>query len=604
MPLFAATRRSRSVPKASRRLTLGLAAGRVVESLEGRVLFSSTLATGAASVGRTLPYTLSLNVPPQAGASWSIDWGDNSTSTAAGTASSATHTYAVGQATRTITATVTGLTNPLDTSFGPGHTGKVTTDLGSTSDYGYRTLVQPNGKILLAGGANFSVVRYNKDGTPDVTFGANGIATQTGTDVAYGAALLPDGRVLVGGGSNFGLCQLNPDGSLDQTFGGGTGKSVSGFGTTYVGYDLALLPSGKILMAGKNGNDFVVARFNADGSVDKSFGTSGKTTTDFAGSYDKGYALAVTPDGASFFVGGQSRDSSGNYNGSIAKYSASTGKLDTSFGSGGKVTTDFGNADDAVWAVAVLPSGQLLAAGRGGTSSTGYDFAVARYNANGSLDTSFGGNGTGYRLTDFGHGGDQAYGMSVLSTGKVLLVGRAESSSDALDFALARYNADGTLDATFGTGGKVTTDFAGSSDYGETVAVQPDGDVIVAGASSTVGSNGATDVALARYTMTGDGGSATGTPVVAVLGPPEIDGRVTANGAGVPVTAHVDADDHYGLYYSAADGSGLDYVGRNEFDPTGSVGPFGWSDAETYNSPCRPAGTPTWSPGTGSAARA
>jgi uncharacterized delta-60 repeat protein len=486
-----------------------------LEPVEQRILFSNTLVTGPATVVQGATYTLSLNAAVQAGANWSFNWGDGTTSTAPGTATTATHTFANGPATDTVTATVSGLANPIDTSFGPNHTGKVTTDLGSGSDYGYRTLVQPDGKILLAGGANFSVTRYNTNGTLDTTFGSGGIVTQSGTDVAYGAALQPDGKILVGGGSNFGLARLNADGSLDTSFGTG-GKTVGGFGTTYVGYDLALLPSGKVLMVGKNGNDFVAARFNANGSVDTTFGTNGKVTTDVAGSYDKGFCLAVQSDGT-FFVAGQSRIGTTNYNGSIAKYTAN-GALDTTFGTGGKVTTDFGNNDDAVWALSIQPNGQILAAGSGGTSTTGYDFALARYNANGSLDTSFGGNGTGFRLTDFGHGGDQAFGMSVLSTGQILLVGRAESSSNALDFALARYNADGTLDTTFGTGGKVTTDFAGSSDYGETVAVQSDGDVIVAGASSTVGSNGATDFALARYVMTGSTTTTSGSTTTTVNG--------------------------------------------------------------------------------------
>ena len=163
---------------------------------------SSTLITGATTVPKSSPYTLSLNVPSQgSGVSWNINWGDNLSSTVAGTATTATHTYTSGPVQRTITASLSSFPNPLDTTFGTG--GKVTTDLGSVNDYPYDVELQPDGKILVAGGDGFSLARYNSNGTIDTTFGNNGIVQQSGTDSAFGIIVQPDGKILVGGGSNF-----------------------------------------------------------------------------------------------------------------------------------------------------------------------------------------------------------------------------------------------------------------------------------------------------------------------------------------------------------------------------------------------------------------
>jgi uncharacterized delta-60 repeat protein len=468
-----------------------------LEPLERRLFMTGTVASGAPSVLVGTPYTLNFDIPSQNSVSWNVDWGDGATSTSNGLTPSVTHTYAAASATRTVTATASAIGNPLDTTFGTG--GKVTTNLGTADDYAYDVAIQPDGKILVAGGPNFSLIRYNADGSLDTTFGGgDGWVTEPGTNKAFGIALQLDGKILVGGGENFSLARFNTDGTLDTTFGNGTGKTVSGFGVTYDAYDFAVVDGGKIVMVGtNNGSNFITARFNADGSLDTSFGTAGRTTTDFFGSLDKAFALAVQSDGKLVVVG-QARDGSTNYKWALARYTAE-GALDTSFGTGGKITTDMGHNDDAAWALQILSNGQIVVAGRGGTASTGYDFGLARYNADGSLDTSFGGGGTGTTLLHFGAGGDQAYALKVLSDGKLFLAGRAQHSSNAMDFGLARYHADGTIDSTFANGGKLRTDFRGSTDQGEAVAIQADGAVVVAGGSSVVNGNGAMDLAVARY---------------------------------------------------------------------------------------------------------
>ncbi len=477
-----------------------------METLEQRRLLTGTLVTGSASADVNEPYVLNLNAVPQgAGGGWAFDWGDGTTGAAGGDARTATHAYAA-PGTYGIAASISPFANPLDPTFGAG--GKVSTDLGWTDDHAFDVALQPDGRIVVAGGPSFSLARYNADGSVDLSFGTDGRVTEAGADHAYAVAVLPDGKILVGGGTNFALARFNADGSVDPTFGGGAGRTVSGFGASYVGYDMAVLPGGKIVVVGRSYAHFAVARFNADGSVDAAFGTGGKVTTDFAGSLDKAFAVAVQADGKIVAVG-QERNGASNYNWALARYAAD-GALDPTFGTGGKVTTEFGSDDDAAWAVQVLPDGRIVVAGRGGSAATGYDFAAARYEPNGSLDPSFGTGGT--VALDFGHGGDYAYALRALPDGKLLLAGRAQSASRAMNFALARLDAFGAPDATFGTGGTVSTDFFGSSDQIEAVALDADGRAVAAGAVSTVGTS-ATDFGLARYTL-----AASGTVSVAVGG--------------------------------------------------------------------------------------
>jgi uncharacterized delta-60 repeat protein/uncharacterized repeat protein (TIGR01451 family) len=171
---------------------------------------------------------------------------------------------------------------------------------------------------------------------------------------------------------------------------------------------------------------------------------------------------------------------------------AASGDLDPTFGTGGKVTTDFAGSNAGANGVALQADGKIVAAGFA-DSGSGSDFALARYNPDGSLDASF---GTGGKVTtDFAGGSDSAFGVALQADGKIVAAGFADSGSRG-DFALARYNPDGSLDASFGTGGKVTTDFAGSGDEAFGVALQADGKIVAAGFAGS-GSRG--DFALARY---------------------------------------------------------------------------------------------------------
>src|SRR6266705_1516243 len=186
---------------------------------------------------------------------------------------------------------------------------------------------------------------------------------------------------------------------------------------------------------------------------------------------------------------------------------AGPGALDPSFGSGGIVVTDFnGSIDDAAFAVAVQPDGKILAAGYVFSSAaTNYDFALARYLPDGSLDATFGTDGR--VVTDFSAGGgifannDGASSAALQSDGKIIVAGASTHELTFQDFAMARYNPDGSLDAGFGNGGKAELSFFNNADidFISGVALQPDGKIVVAGVTTTA----TRDFALARYNPDG-----------------------------------------------------------------------------------------------------
>jgi uncharacterized delta-60 repeat protein len=318
------------------------------------------------------------------------------------------------------------------------------------ADFAYALAMQPDGKPVAAGTAwngsdyDFALARYNPDGSLDAGFGSDGKVTTNFfgiDDVTYALVVQPDGKLVAAGstGTDFALARYNPDGSLDTSFDGDGRLTTDFLSRSDYAYALALQPDGKTVVAGyaHNGsnNDFALARYNLDGSLDASFDSDGKLITDFFGDYDVAYALVAQPDGK--IVAAGVTDNSGDLDFALARYNPD-GSLDANFNGNGLLSTDFGSNDEAN-ALVLQPDGKLVAAGDTGASSI-YDFALARFNPDGSLDVCF--DGDGMLTTDFGVF-DDASALVLQPDGKLVAAGFTGAMDSINDFALSRYAGDG-----------------------------------------------------------------------------------------------------------------------------------------------------------------
>ena len=382
----------------------------------------------------------------------------------------------------------------------------------SSSAFGNSVAAQPDGKIVVAGYANvsgvdqFALVRYNSDGSLDTSFNSNGKVTTavgTGTCKGEGVALQDDGKIVVAGHSFnaagqscFTVLRYGTNGSLDTSF-ADSGKVVTSVAKNGSADSLAMQGDGKIVAAGNSfieggNNDFGVVRYNANGTLDTIFNGTGKATADF-GAHDLGHSVAVHGDGRIVVAGYTINED--KKKGALACFKAN-GNLDTNFNGTGKVTTNFGGDGDAEGqGVAAQSDGKTVVVGYATVGGV-QQFAIARYNTDGALDTSFG--GTGRVLTAVGISGSNATGVALQKDDKILVAGYAVNNSGRIyDFACLRYNADGSLDQSFGDHGKVTTEVGDGK--ASSIAVQ-DNKIIVAGSAYDGDNN---EFAVVRYNASG-----------------------------------------------------------------------------------------------------
>jgi uncharacterized delta-60 repeat protein len=365
----------------------------------------------------------------------------------------------------------------LDTSF--ANDGKKTISFGGT-DSANVVLVQPNGRIVVAGGGAlptaFCVARLRSNGVLDTTFGSGGkraIRFGGEQEGAFGAALQPDGKIVLVGDSDFrvAVARLKPNGTLDNTF-SGDGRRTFSWGPIGRATDVLVLPNGKLLVGGFSGpetGNVQVARLNANGTLDTTFGTGGIATADFGGD-DFGLAMARQANGR-ILIAGLSRPTQigATTGGAIVARLRANGALDPDFDGDGRLMFGTGS----VSAVFVQPDRRIVVAGNANGSQM---MTVTRLRPNGSPDATFDGDGTA--TIDFGSLADAGNDAVLQPDGKIVVAGYTQAVNSPT--AVARLNANGSPDTTFGAAGKVTINF-GAAMFGNAVALQSNGRIVVAG---------------------------------------------------------------------------------------------------------------------------
>ena len=367
----------------------------------------------------------------------------------------------------------------LDPTFGNG--GIVIGGVPYTLANAEGMALQADGKIVVVGDAyDFRVARYNPNGSLDTSFGGGGVVVTPGIGSAYSVAIQADGKIVVAGGG-FAVVRYNPNGSLDTTFNGtGIVSTQINNGSSHA-RSVAIQSDGKIVVAGDNSTGPFTLAFAI-----VRYNTNGSLDTSFDND-----GIVTTQVGSGFEVSGAEAVAiqadgkivaAGYYNG-LVRYNAD-GSLDTTFNGTGIVTTPGRGASS----VAIQADGKILTTGGNG---------LVRYNANGTPDTSFG--GTGGVAVGIG-----VSSVAIQADGKIVAAGGTYSA-----FAVTRLHGNGSPDTSFGGTGTVITPFdpqvysyVGAS----AVAIQPDGKIVAAGAASDFSDNLA--VALVRY----QGDSATSCP--------------------------------------------------------------------------------------------
>ena len=398
----------------------------------------------------------------------------------------------------------------LDTTFSGD--GKLTTDISGNSSDGAWGVAINAGKIVVVGenggaGSDFAVVRYlATNGALDTSFSGDGkVLTDFGDfERARGVAVQSDGKIVVVGETCDGswVCDLavaryRVGGGLDTTF-DGDGKVEIDFGSGNNGTlkGVVIQPDGKIVIAGymHNGSnyDFAVYRLNTDGSLDNTFSGDGRAQIAFAsGRNDSGVDLVLVS--SKIVVAGYTCDGSGeNCNMAVLRLNAN-GSRDTTFSSDGWAVANFGG-EDRGWAIAAQSDDKIVVAGRKETAGDGY-FALARFNTNGTLDTTFSSDGkvtTNLTLGQY----DSAHAIAIQANGRILVAGTTGGSA-AEDFALVRYRSNGALDTSFSADGIVTTNFF-FGDHAFGMALHANGKILVAGRIKVSDTN-FSDFGLARY---------------------------------------------------------------------------------------------------------
>ena len=390
----------------------------------------------------------------------------------------------------------------LDPTFGDG--GRVVTGFdGSIDDtpyyemdgfYGraYAVAIQPDGKIVLAGVASydgFGVARHRPDGSLDTSFGGTGAfqTTFAAPSAAYAVAIQSDGKIVVVGTAgwtgypgkrrnSFAVARYTADGQLDGSFGADGIVSTRFNLATAEAYAVAIQPDGKLIVAGRAGRAFALARYGGDGSLDTSFGSDGKLRTRFLKrpSWEAAADVVIQADGG-ILMSGAACDGA-RCSVALARYLPDS-SLDASFGEGG-----------IVLAPSRRVTGGQLAVQADGKIVVGAGHLLFRFDPDGALDTSFSDDGWVRTAT-------AAFGVGLQEDGKIVVTGPGKW--EPYYFTVARFDPAGLLDRSFGDGGSTEVGFPGFDNVSYALAVQADGKIVVVGTTSDINIDG--KFALARF---------------------------------------------------------------------------------------------------------
>ncbi len=401
----------------------------------------------------------------------------------------------------------------LDVSFGNG--GIVKQDITGNNDYGFASAIQADGKILVAGFGNidtltyndFVVLRYQTNGNLDSSFGINGLVKTDLSggqdDQAMSICLQTDGKIVVAGKSlisnayDFSIARYLTNGTLDSTFDSDGKVTTDLGGINDYGASVKIQADGKIVLTGFSNaagiNRLATVRYLSHGSLDQTFDTDGIVYTQVGDVYIDGQSMAIQADGK--IVACATTKFPGNeYDVLLVRYN-SDGSLDQNFDNDGIVTTDVCYHDNA-YALAIQNDGKIIVAGSSYDTvniTMGKNVMLMRYLPNGSVDSSFGNQGKVF--TEVSNQADFANGVAIQSNGKILIVGRSADGVSEFSIILVRYLSDGNLDNSFGSGGTVTTNLGNEHEYGQSVNIQADGRIVITGFYSQGGYN----MFVARY---------------------------------------------------------------------------------------------------------
>ena len=393
---------------------------------------------------------------------------------------------------------------------------------GWTTDSYVGTAIQGDGKIVVSTGiengtdSDAVILRYNRDGSLDGNFGANGVVTYdggNGNDCGRLLAIQPDGKIVLTGFTHNGtsydilVMRLNVDGTLDSSFGTNGIVVHNNADRDDYGRSIALQSDGKLLVTARSsGNDTssaLMLRYGASGVLDNTFGTNGVVAYE-SDEGNSGFRDVIIQGDGKIVTTGYTKTSAG-FLFLTARYNTN-GTLDATFGTDGMATYDGGHGDAGARGVVIQTDGKLVVSGAN-QNGTDLDVLILRYTSNGTLDSGFGANGV--VTYDRGKGDDDGRRLALQENGRIVVTGNTSDGTNQLVLVL-RYNTDGTLDATFGDAGAAIMQFGEGDGWGEAVVISADQNIVIAGGIYNSANNEILVLRLIGFQNGGGGGDGGG----------------------------------------------------------------------------------------------